>query len=551
MQAAGRALIDPTETVKTGETGRNSRMHPFTAMEWASIGLAVVVWMSLSFFLAPQFGSTDVYLFRDAAINLAHGRGFRTASFEHSTSFVALLYSSYTPVSLWVFVPFARIFGNPQLAATVFNLVLSVISVVAAAWATLTTVPKGRLRQVLLLGFMLILPVGFPGGEAERPEALSFLGLLLMLKILGSERRPIWLAGLLGGLLFLIQPFAGVLAVTLIAIAVLGRKRADSFRSFALSVAKEGVLSGLAFAVPIAVTALAFQHKDPQSLQRFKTQATVAGVSRRPSTAVSGTEQESNPKAAKPPSGLGRYEEALRFHLGLGPLVKLSLFEALLFLAIWVWLVASARGNWAGKLALFGCGFMTLVLPAVMFPMQLNYLLLGRAFLPFCLLLNFLGCRDVIRVRQAPVAMVALNLALLLPIVGLVMIMRVETKPSYEREMAQVQKLKQYLTARNQQESVVMVPPTHYFLFKTELNNLLNGEYLAPEHDVSQIAAVVNCPAASPYFDARKKPMYPLLKSQRWTQLDLDNQPGPITLFGKPIMTKNWTWGCVVYVRAS
>lgn len=551
MPAAARALIDPTETAQTGETSRNGRMHPFTATEWTSIGLAVLVWLSVSFFLAPQFGSTDVYLFRDAAINLAHGRGFRTASFEHSISFVPLLYSSYTPASLWVFVPFARVFGNPQLAATVFNLVLSVISVVAAAWLTLTRIPKGRLRQVLLLGFMLALPVGFLGGEAERPEALSFLGLLLMLKILDSERRPMWLAGLLGGLLFLIQPLAGVLAVILIVIAVLGRKRVDSFRSFALSIAKEGLLSGLAFAVPIAITALAFQHKDPQSLQRFKTQATVAGVSRRPSTAVSGTEQESNRQAAKPPSGLGRYEEAFQHHLGLGPVVKLNLVGALAFLAIWVWLVAGARGNWAGKLALFGCGFATLVLPVVMFPMQLNYLLLGRAFLPFCLLLNFLGCRDVIRVRQAPAAMVALNLALLLPLVGVAVILRMETKPSYEREIAQVHKLKQYLTARNEQESVVMVPATHYFLFKAELNNLLNGEYLGPEHDVSQIAAVVNCPAASPYFDARKKPMYPLLKRQKWTQLDLDNQPGPITLFGKPIMTKNWTWGCVVYVRAS
>src|SRR6202000_2242971 len=63
--------------------------------------LALIFWVAFSAYATPGFAGTDVYLFRDAACNLIHGSGFRTASFEHSHSFQPLLYSSYTPLTQW------------------------------------------------------------------------------------------------------------------------------------------------------------------------------------------------------------------------------------------------------------------------------------------------------------------------------------------------------------------------------------------------------------------------------------------------------------------
>jgi hypothetical protein len=310
---------------------------------------------------------------------------------------------------------------------------------------------------------------------------------------------------------------------------------------------KAGLLSGFAFLVPVLVTAAVFQHQDPQSLQRFKTQATVGGLSRGVEMKVSGTGQGS--MEGKKSSFVSKYANAVRFSLGLGPVGILQFVAWIVALVFWFGLVVTSSGDWRGRIALAVSGFASVVLPFLLFPLQGNYLLLGRTILPFVLLANFLGSRDVLRYRRAPLILIAVNLAFLLPIVCLSLIVRTETKATFGEATGQVEKLKQYLAGRNQQGDVVLVPATHYFLYKTELNNLFNEAYLSPQHDVSQVAAVVNCPTASAYFDAASKPLNPLVSGSTWSVLDSDNHPQLIGIWGKRIMRKNWTWGCVVYVK--
>ncbi len=514
--------------------------------EWATIGLAILLWAGIFLRLSPPAGATDAYLFRDAAINFAHGRGFQTASFEHSASFKPELYSSYTPGSLWAFIPISWAFRNAELAAQVYTFLLSSFALIIAATLALPAVPQRKLRAALLVGMIAVFPVGFVGGASERPEALSFIGLLVLLKVLTLERQLVP-ACLLGGLLFLAQPFAGLVAAALIATATLIAQSWDR-TSFARML-RQGALIAAAFVLPVAITALTFYYEDNTSLQRFLVQAKVGGIDREVSTKVSGEVQSSPPKSLTRPSLVQKYKRAALFQLALGPLGLLAWCGGLVAIVIWLCLVAAMRGNFRSRLSLFCVGCATLLLPLVLAPLQGNYLLLGRTLLPFCLLLNFADCRTGIRPHWAPTALLAVNLSLLLPITLITILTRYETKPSFEREQIQAHRVHQYLKSMDEQDKVVVVPATHYFLYKTLFNNIFNPEYLSSRHDLSEIAAVVNCPTASLYFDARAKPLDPVLRPQAWTEFDAEGNPVAITVLGRQITRRNWSWGCVVFVR--
>lgn len=92
----------------------------------------VIAWGAVFLLLPPSLGGTDVYLFRDPACNFLAGKGFRTASFEHSHSFQPVLFSIYTPGSLWVFMLFAKIFGCGVIIAKIYPLLWSLLANIAS-----------------------------------------------------------------------------------------------------------------------------------------------------------------------------------------------------------------------------------------------------------------------------------------------------------------------------------------------------------------------------------------------------------------------------------
>lgn len=283
------------------------------------------------------------------------------------------------------------------------------------------------------------------------------------------------------------------------------------------------------------------------AVSRFKTQAVVGGLSRQAGTSVVG---QVLPTQNNVGGFLARYQNA-------GPAIfasaeKITLFAAwMLVVLIWLGslLFQPSTRNATDRIALALIGLSVLVLPFAL--LQSSYLVLGRCIFPFLLLTDFLGSRDSVRGPTVPCALILLNLLVLLPGTAMSVVQRFETKPTYLAERKQVQTLARYLgTNERSKEGVTLVPVTHYFVYKDSVDNLFNQEYLSPQHDLSKIVAVVNCPVSTSYLDAAKRPLPPLLAKESWRVLDSLNDPQTVSLFGKRLMQKNWTWGCVVYVRA-
>src|SRR5258708_7350859 len=126
--------------------------------EWLAIALGLSFWLGFSAWASPTFGSTDIYLFRDAAVNTVHGYGFTTASFEHSTSFRRLLYSSYTPGSLWLFIPFVAVFANLSTAFAAHDWLIALATTLISLSIFLPHVAKPQFRKTLILLSILVLP---------------------------------------------------------------------------------------------------------------------------------------------------------------------------------------------------------------------------------------------------------------------------------------------------------------------------------------------------------------------------------------------------------
>jgi hypothetical protein len=511
------------------------------------LGFAVVFWAVFeAFWTAPLIGGTDAYLFMDAAVNFAHGLGFTTSSFEHSASFVPVLYSSYTPGFLWAFLPFVKVIGDVDTARNIFVFLLASVSVLFAARSILRATLNWRLRSGLLLMLALAIPVGVVGGSADRPETLSFLVLLIFIALFAQPTEKLWWRGIVGGVLFLIQPFAGVIAVSLISINVLLQVWQDW--GSAKRVLGHGILAAVCFSIPILGTAAAFYNQDSKSIDRFKAQAISGGLQRTGNYTAAGTTVDT-PNDAEQRSG-NKYASAIKSILTQTE--KVSYFAGwLTSLCIWFGLLCFSRNDLRAAAALAMIGVPTLLLPFLLFPLQGHYTLLGRSIFPFILSADVFGCSRGLRLSNAPAIIVGINLAFLMPALFFSLTQRIETKSSYLEASAQVDKLHQYLRTSKYSQGVVLVPSTHYFIYKSRIQNLFNPGYLSRTHGIADVAAVVNCPMSSNFSDGLAKPLLPLIRGTGLKVLDSITHPQTVRLFGKTLMKRNWTWGCTVYVRQS
>ena len=514
--------------------------------------LGVAAWIIFSIVAAPGFGTTDVYLFRDAACNLLNGAGFTTASFEHSTSFQPLLYSSYTPLTQWVFLPFAAIFHNGLTAATAYDFIVALISEFAVVWLLTERLPAGKLRMFAILTVVLTLPVGYLGVEPERPEPITFfLLLVLLLQLRGaSNTSRVAMCGFLGGLAFLAEPAGGVMAAFLVGGAIVLPLLTPASKNVRRAVVLS-LVSAIGFFAPIAVTIAAFQHQDSQSVARFIRQATVGGLNRRQAVPEQlGTQIGSGtqgPALTAPQAG-SKYVEALRFFKSTGPLVlgiELAMIPVVL---TWLFLALKSRGTLAQRAALLLLGMVFFVAVFVVFPLQGNYLILARCLFPFVLLANWAGCRSALRWARAVEAIAIYNLVLLLPGLVLVTLQRVEGLDSYRQAEQQASSLKSYLAAHGAESGVVLVPHGQYYLYKQDLPRLFNPAYLSPELDFRQVVAIADCQTATHFTRPAEMPLPEGVDPSRFTLIEPAGKPVEITLFGQRVMSRNWTWTCDIYV---
>ncbi len=543
-------------------------MKSLTSAQRIFLLVCLVGWTAFAWY-APENVSVDVYFFRDAACNWVHGGGFGTASLEKSVSFNPVLYSSYPPLSLWSFLPFAELFGCTWRAGSMHTLVLTALGNLFVLAAGLR-VALGQWQRWLLVALVgLTLPLGFLLAESDRPEELTFLLLAALLWMLGRRRQSVAgfaLQGLLAGLAFLSEPFGGVFSVFAIAGAALGwamhersndqvANRSPSARRSSSSEMDrqfdlrrfftQSLVAAVFFALPLAITVVAFQHQDPTALARFERHARLAGTDRSLHYGMSADTNEQ--EAREPKASLGqKIHYSIAFQAAKGPIFELQFVGLALTAVLGVVLALSSR--WREGWPVWAMLALGLVLPILAFPMQENYHTLGEAAVPLALALGWAGYR-VTRPRQSILlfAIFAVQLLCLLPNALVQFIFRVDARQSALAAAEQARFVGQYMRSHGLGDSILMVPTADYYLYKPEHSNLYNPNYYSQREGMGKVGGVLTCKTST--LDFSDVPVPPAFPGD-WKLIAKAGPPVAVTLLHHQVMHRNWSYGCDAFVRA-
>ncbi len=529
--------------------------------------LCLIAWSIVFHFIPPSFGSTDVYLFRDPACNFLAGKGFSTASYEHSHSFEPVLFSIYTPGSLWIFMLFAKFLGCGVTIAKIYPLLWSLPADLAVFAVGLRFIERKSHRWFFLILWAAILPVGTIISASERPEPVSFLVLLLLL--LALRRRPTAgtavVAGLLGGAAALSQPFAGILAFFLIGGWLFhglfysanqsrpSKKGIDTthLKSSPVNAFATILLAGAFLALPVAVTAISFYRVDHQSLQRFLWQAKYGSLER--SASYSSSETGPNKGAVAPATAkvgsLQKYKDAVKVHKSLGALHLFTYLSTAIMIGGWLYCLLTATDSIIGRCLLFIVGFACFLVPIIVFPLQYNYLVLTCALFPILLGFNWAGVRASLRTSDVIPVLLIGNILCVLPMLTVRVIQLGESRLSYKYSLQQADTLREYLDQHPLGHKVVLVPPTQYLLYKDAAKDIYNPSYLSDRQDPNDVGGVVNCYESTRNFTPGTLPLPDFVSKQRWKEISAARDPLTVTLLHHKIMSRNWSMECDIYVR--
>jgi hypothetical protein len=198
--------------------GNNQPTAPYDLRKIGGWGflLASSVWLALYLLSPPCFPGADVFIFKDAGINLASGLGFVTRLNPGNPGVELSFYASYTPLFPFIYGLFVKIFGVGPKVNKVFDFLITAGAAVMF-WFALqprfcqkdTLVPSIFLLLVLLVA----LPVGPICSEPERPEALSFILTIASWKFIQYriDTRNVFCATFLLGINGIVSPFGFIL----------------------------------------------------------------------------------------------------------------------------------------------------------------------------------------------------------------------------------------------------------------------------------------------------------------------------------------------------
>jgi hypothetical protein len=140
---------------------------------------------------------------------------------------------------------------------------------------------------------------------------------------------------------------------------------------------------------------------------------------------------------------------------------------------------------------------LLLLATPLIFPRQGNYFV-AIAFVAVTMSFWFLSIGGV-RPRRRTAIFISGALILFAPLAPasfFVLLRLIETRSSYFEKRAQIGANAAALSAVAGGKAV-LVPASHYFLFKERFDNIFNPEYLFPGYDPSDIGATVACRAAT------------------------------------------------------
>jgi hypothetical protein len=209
---------------------------------WQRRPVALILTFVVSWFavdglaLAPAFGHTDVYYFKDAALNFAEGLGLKTRFCYGNPSFAYRDYATYPPFYPIVFGLYARAAGISTTANQAFNSAVAILVGLAgcvALWPTLTRIGSGARRSVLVtfIGFAAV-AFGFFAPANDRPDGLAAaLGITAILMALrGTSSLSMAAAGSICAVTLFTSPFAGIWTGVLLLLGLWAKRHTPSLR---------------------------------------------------------------------------------------------------------------------------------------------------------------------------------------------------------------------------------------------------------------------------------------------------------------------------------
>ena len=230
---------------------------------WKFFIVSVIFWTIFAVWRAPELSGTDVFIFRDAGWNLAQYGHFESAGLVYQRDLAPHLYAHYTPLMPLLFAGFLKIAPVNAYVGTLFNLLWGFVSVALMIFC-LQRVRESRLRNVLIW-LCVVFPVVLV--RQDRPEAVA-LPLVLLGSLYLMRRQPSWwMAGLLGAVIFLAHPYAGIIFVLWMVFFCAQRSRDDgqSWAQVILKLLRAAAVESFV----IAAVALIFYLLDHESLKRF------------------------------------------------------------------------------------------------------------------------------------------------------------------------------------------------------------------------------------------------------------------------------------------
>ncbi len=508
-------------------------------LPWIIFAAGLTFWIVIYTLLPPPVPGVDTFLFRDPGCNWAAGRGLTAVSVPHEDYVAPRLFASYTPGAPLLYGFAAKLFGCSARLNGLYDLfwgaLLCALLLAAfrqagqqhAKW-------QGTWAAVLLV---IVLPTGISTADYERPELPALFLLAMALFAWRGRSAPVRSALLIGwnGIVFLIHPFAGLVGLAMLTFLL--------YRQQGQAAEKLGALLGglLIFGVVVAASVLYMQHLDPTAVSRFvhhaMGQGTGAGV------VLSG-------KAADG-SRLAGFRQAFRHIFSHErPVTAFPLITLVLSFLACLLALLRRRGE-RGRFTDFALLFALLFLfPAALFLAQPNYFALSRQLLLFLLLLGGFPLARILRSTYVPLVLLAIAVLSLVPEVAVENLRSFETRTTYRAEQEQAARVAARLRALGLSNPRLMTDAEHYYFYKKYFNSLHHVKYVSEEGIAhSQMDAITLCYASSLAFAPSQLAWPAGFHPADWELIDVMDTPQRITVFGHPVMRRNWSWGCDVYRR--
>ena len=246
---------------------------------WFILAAFTGFWFSFFALTSPLPGGPDVFVFRDAGCNWAHGRGLVAASVPHANTVRPMLFASYTPGAPLLFGVAASLFGCSGSVDTFYNLALAAIAVFLLYRCFSLAVTSGWQRTCAALLLGALLPTGMIAFDPDRPEMPAFcllVAILLLWRRTSSfATRSLLFAGV--GIVFLIHPFAGIAGWLLLAFLLVFDERTPTAHAWTRRM--QVLVAGSAlYALMVAVWVLSMWSQDHSALHRFLQHAAGQGT---------------------------------------------------------------------------------------------------------------------------------------------------------------------------------------------------------------------------------------------------------------------------------